>query len=615
MSILFWVHKILLYANARGMKNLIFVLASTFACLCGLGVKATKFSAADEVPAAQPFYFEQHIWGRFTGTDDTLEAEDEDNKVRLYNLDLGEDDAELEGFGFVQVIRGGEHDKLYDFKFGKHHKPHYHEHHVLEDDDDGIIIDDANEDNSAEPETDTLSKNIAGKRTKNEPKTNIHNAKNGQNAGAVDDFAKNSTAAPKNTVNNSQNKRLNKKNVTEPTVPNIERQVIRENDNTNKSVSANPDNNISGNNSFKKPNNKANTNNNKINVENNSANNRTITKPNTDKIAYLDNKTDSKIQPKQTLQKINSQLSNIAPQNTAQDKENNNAKSPEKVTNLAGLVLFKDIPVLLGAATVVCQNSAQKTNFVATGNTKNNSEGSTPLLAIVIDDFGGYERTGVETLMHCDVPITCAIIPFVDNSEADYEAAVENDKEVILHMPMQAHVNLPEEWYGTVYIKNTDSPADALEKLKNCLATMPKAKGFNIHIGSGACQNLELMNAMYKYAAENNLFFLDSRTILADKCEEAAKAQNMVYLGRDVFLEPNKNRSYEGVLTRLAEGMQVAKNKGVAVVIGHVGAEGGENTAKCIADHAQKLAEQYGVKIVPLSNVYSHLEKTQTKNN
>lgn len=229
------------------------------------------------------------------------------------------------------------------------------------------------------------------------------------------------------------------------------------------------------------------------------------------------------------------------------------------------------------------------------------------LLAIVIDDFGGYERGGVDDLLNSNIPITCAIMPFVDNTQSDYTRAIEGGKEVILHMPMQAHVNLPENWYGEIYIKNTDTPETAINKLQKCLNSLPKAKGFNIHIGSGVSQNVELMKSLYEYANNNNMFFLDSRTILSDKCEEACNQANSIYLGRDVFLEPEHNRSHTGVTSRLQEGVNIAHEKGYAIVIGHVGPEGGINTSRAIIDFANSAKEQ-NIEIVPLSTIYEHIK-------
>lgn len=247
--------------------------------------------------------------------------------------------------------------------------------------------------------------------------------------------------------------------------------------------------------------------------------------------------------------------------------------------------------------------TAPKTDF---------SKPKASLLAIVIDDFGGYDRNGVDDLLNSNIPITCAILPFVDNSQEDYNRAIESGKEVILHMPMQAHVNLPESWYGSVYIKNNDTPDIALNKLKECLQSMPQAKGFNIHIGSGASQNKELMTALYNYANSNDLYFLDSRTILTDKCEEACSAVGGIYLGRDVFLEPQHNRSHVGVTSRLNQALNLAKEKGYAIVIGHVGPEGGINTARAIIDFA-KTTQENNVEIVPLSAIYEHIKTQQFK--
>ena len=231
-------------------------------------------------------------------------------------------------------------------------------------------------------------------------------------------------------------------------------------------------------------------------------------------------------------------------------------------------------------------------------------------IAIVVDDFGGYERAGVKELLESNIDITCAIMPFVEHSEDDYNEAIRTGKEVILHMPMQAHVNLPTNWYGPVYITNYDTPSSAVEKLEKCLLTLPEAKGFNIHIGSGVSRNEKLMKTMYDYANKHNLYFLDSRTNTGDKCEEASKLSESIYLGRDVFLEPNKNRSYSGVYSRLDEAKNIADEKGYSIVIGHVGAEGGINTARAIIDFSKNNDD---VEVVPLSKIYKHIKANQYK--
>lgn len=249
-----------------------------------------------------------------------------------------------------------------------------------------------------------------------------------------------------------------------------------------------------------------------------------------------------------------------------------------------------------------CPNCKIKSNSASA--ISNNAK---PKMAIVIDDFGSYDQSGVETLSKCKEPLTCAVLPNVDNTEANIKQFASLGHEIILHMPMASHVTLPEDWYGPVYIKNTDSPETACEKIKQCLKQFPNIKGFNIHIGSGVSRNKTLMTAIYDFAKANDLYFLDSRTIETKATEEACKKTDSIYLGRDVFLEADKNRSYYGVCYRLLETANLAKQNGTAIAIGHVGAEGGENTAKAILDTLPKIKEM-GVEIVPLSEIYKTLK-------
>ena len=90
---------------------------------------------------------------------------------------------------------------------------------------------------------------------------------------------------------------------------------------------------------------------------------------------------------------------------------------------------------------------------------------SQALMSIVIDDFGSYDQSGVELLLSSNIPLTCAVIPNVDNTQNNINKILNTNCELILHMPMQAHVNLPKEWYGPVYITNYDSPEIACKKI------------------------------------------------------------------------------------------------------------------------------------------------------
>ena len=238
------------------------------------------------------------------------------------------------------------------------------------------------------------------------------------------------------------------------------------------------------------------------------------------------------------------------------------------------------------------------------------SENQTPMLAIVIDDFGGYERDGVETILGIKEPITCAVIPLCENSESDRIRAHDVGHEVILHMPMESHVRLPEEWYGNLVIRNTDTEETIKDKLDKAIESLPGINGANIHIGSGVSRNKRIMKTIYDYMKHKNMFFLDSRTIVGGVCEDVCKANKITYLGRDVFLEADKNKSYNAVVKNIEQACDIAKTQGYSVAIGHVGKEGGENTANAIRDMIPKIKEM-GIKIVPLSEVYKRVDNTK----
>ena len=243
------------------------------------------------------------------------------------------------------------------------------------------------------------------------------------------------------------------------------------------------------------------------------------------------------------------------------------------------------------------------TTFFSLGFCFKQNNNPQPMLAIVIDDFGGYEEAGINTMLALPAEITCAVMPNNENSLKHALLAHENNKEVILHMPMEASVNLPQNWYGPNYIKNNDNKETVYKKLNSAFDSIKFAKGFNIHIGSGVCQHKDVVSHIYDYAKENNKFFLDSRTHEKTICEQVAQEKNVIYLGRDEFLEPKGINSYQTVKQHLGIATNLAKEKGYAIAIGHVGNHGGENTAKAISDSLEEIKNS-GVKIVFLSKIY-----------
>ena len=230
------------------------------------------------------------------------------------------------------------------------------------------------------------------------------------------------------------------------------------------------------------------------------------------------------------------------------------------------------------------------------------------MLAIVIDDFG-QSRRGVEQMLANSCTLTCAIMPGLEHSTEDAESAFKNGHEVILHMPMEAHVSLPDSWYGPKVIRNYDSEEKAKNLISECIDSIPHCVGVNIHIGSGVCRNERLMTAILEETKEKGKYFLDSKTNIGSVCDTVATVTNVDYVSRDFFLERTGCPDYAYAKSELKKAGELAKKQGFAIAIGHVGPEGGASTARAIADSIETI-EKMGVKIVPLSKIVEKTNKS-----
>lgn len=230
------------------------------------------------------------------------------------------------------------------------------------------------------------------------------------------------------------------------------------------------------------------------------------------------------------------------------------------------------------------------------------AESETPKLAIIIDDFGGWSRDGVEEMIALPAPITCAVMPCLENTQSDCEKANEAGKEIILHMPLEAHKKLPENWYGSMYVKNTDSVEVAKQKVKRGFESVKYAKGMNIHIASGVCQNKVLMEAIMQEAKDESMFFVDSFTHQKSVCKEVAKTVEIPFGIRTEFLEKAGIKSYDNAKRELIRMCEHAKKYGKAIAIGHVGMEGGKTTAQAIKDMLPHIRAQ-GIELCFASQI------------
>ena len=153
-------------------------------------------------------------------------------------------------------------------------------------------------------------------------------------------------------------------------------------------------------------------------------------------------------------------------------------------------------------------------------------------IAIVIDDIGYHQRD----LEFLTLPgqLSYSILPHTPYSQIFATLASQANKELLLHVPMQA-LNGKALGPGGLTV-NMDK--EQLQKtLGTALASLPQVKGVNNHMGSALTQQSQAMKWTMEVLKKRNLFFLDSRTTDLSQAQNAANFIGVENIGRHVFLD------------------------------------------------------------------------------
>ncbi len=225
-------------------------------------------------------------------------------------------------------------------------------------------------------------------------------------------------------------------------------------------------------------------------------------------------------------------------------------------------------------------------------------EGDRPRAAIVIDDLGAGTSEESMTLYQLQIPITLAVLPHRPYSQKISREATARGYQVILHLPMEPHMG-KREWLGPAPILVGLSRDEIKQRFFQALQSVPEAVGFNNHMGSRATEDYQVVSALMEAARERGLFVLDSRTTMGTIIPQVAQEMGVPYAERTIFLDgPDNTGRVERQLHQMA---QEAKAHGIAVGIGHVGAE--SRQTGIILQKAAAIMEKEGVELVFLSEV------------
>jgi polysaccharide deacetylase 2 family uncharacterized protein YibQ len=220
----------------------------------------------------------------------------------------------------------------------------------------------------------------------------------------------------------------------------------------------------------------------------------------------------------------------------------------------------------------------------------------TPVIAIIMDDMGNQLPDG-QRAVALPGAMTYAFLPHTPYAGRLAELAHAQDKEVMLHLPMDANKGNP---LGPGGLTQQMTSIQVKSTLAESLQAVPHAVGVNNHMGSLLTQDQEAMGRLMQGLQEHgNLYFIDSRTSVMTVAERIAREHGLPANSRDVFLD--HVREPEAIRAEFQRLIRIALNHGRAVAIGHPHPE----TLQVLTEELARL-DEYGVRLVFVSQLINH---------
>jgi len=190
-----------------------------------------------------------------------------------------------------------------------------------------------------------------------------------------------------------------------------------------------------------------------------------------------------------------------------------------------------------------------------------------PVLSLVIDDLGYSYQQG-QAAINLPGDHTYAIIPGAVYSQKLAQFAQQKDKEIILHLPLQASSSLAPKEPNALDEKMDENQLTA--NLHSMLSAFPNIKGINNHMGSHLTAIDYFMRPIMDSIKSYNpgLYFLDSRTTALSVAQAEALNSGLDSISRDVFLD-NDYTNIESIRLQFQIWLQKARDRGSAIAIGH----------------------------------------------
>jgi len=215
------------------------------------------------------------------------------------------------------------------------------------------------------------------------------------------------------------------------------------------------------------------------------------------------------------------------------------------------------------------------------------------VLSIIIDDIG-YQLKSGRRAIKLPGKLTYAFLPYSPYASRLAELAYQHNKEVMLHLPMQAE---SDNKLGPGALTREMPKRLFKTALHRALAAIPHVRGFNNHMGSRLTRDLTRMRWLMEAAMfHDHVYFVDSRTTAESVAQSEATRLGIRNTRRDIFLDYKQETTVVEHQLRLL--VKRAKKKGNALAIGHPY----PNTMAVLERWLPTLAAQ-GVQLVPVSEL------------
>ena len=221
------------------------------------------------------------------------------------------------------------------------------------------------------------------------------------------------------------------------------------------------------------------------------------------------------------------------------------------------------------------------------------------LASIIIDDVGNNLEYG-QDVINLPATLTIAILPRTTYAKILARLAAKNNKEVMLHLPMQS-VEHHEHSPGTLDLHMTRKEFN--RQLRLNINAVPYIRGVNNHMGSLLTRHPGHMTwLMDELSRHGGLYFIDSKTTSKSIADKIAMEYKVPNLSRDFFLDPDHE---ESTLRRQFDRfIQKVNRRGFALAIAHPYPK----TIAFLKAHLNELTEQ-GITLIPVSELVRTADK------